>query len=173
VAGIPQFTSRPEVQVVVYRHRPACNFTAPDRLGRCSCRKHLYVREARLRIATGKRSWEAAREFAANWMDAHDPAKIRERDRAARQEATYKLLDDAFDDFLETKRAASCNAEGFEATESKIRTIKKQLGIFTAVSINRRIDQSLVKSKHITRLPNLCPGAGWPSRIAVLDRYAV
>ena len=43
--------------------KPACKFTAPDKLGRCSCRKHLYVREDRFRIVTGKRSWEAACEF--------------------------------------------------------------------------------------------------------------
>jgi len=129
---IPQFVSRPEVEVVVYRHKPACKFIAPDKLGRCSCRKHLYVREARLRIATGKRSWEAAREFATRWQDAHDPEKTKQREQAAKQEATYKLVEDAFDDFIAAKKAASDNPEGFAATESKFCTLKKQLLIFLA-----------------------------------------
>jgi site-specific recombinase XerD len=132
MATIPQFASRPEVEVIVYRHKPACRFTAPDKLGRCSCRKHLYVRETRLRIATGKRSWEAARDFATKWQDANDPAKIRAREQAAKEEATYKLVEDAFDDFIAAKKAASDNPDGFAATESKFRTLKKQLLIFLA-----------------------------------------
>src|ERR1022692_1099367 len=107
MAAIPQFASRPEVEVIVYRHKPACKFTAPDKLGRCSCRKHLYVRETRLRIATGKRSWEAAREFASHWEDAHDPLKIKQREQAAKEEATFKLVEDGFDDFISSKTASS------------------------------------------------------------------
>jgi integrase/recombinase XerD len=132
MASVPQFSSRPEVEVVIYRHKPACRFTAPDKLGRCSCRKHLYVREARLRIATGKRSWEAAREFATRWQDAHDPAKIRQREQAAREQANHKLAEDAFDDFIAAKKAVSDNPDGFTATESKFNTLKKQLLIFLA-----------------------------------------
>jgi hypothetical protein len=136
MATIPQFESRPEVEVVVYRHRPGCKFTAPDKLGRCSCRKHLYVREARLRIATGKKSWEAAREFAAQWQDANDPAKIKRREQAAKEQASLKLIEDAFDDFIAAKKSASDNPDGFVATESKFRTLKKQLLIFLAKSNN-------------------------------------
>jgi integrase/recombinase XerD len=141
VASIPQFTSRPEVDVVVYRHRPACKFTAPDRLGRCSCRKHLYVREARLRIATGKRSWDAAREYAVKWQDAHDPTRIKEREQAAREQLSHRLVEDAFDDFLATKKAASDNPDGFAATESKFKTLKKQLTIFLAKQ-NLKVSES-------------------------------
>jgi hypothetical protein len=136
MATIPQFESRPEVEVIVYRHRPTCKFSAPDKLGRCSCRKHLYVREARLRIATGKKSWEAAREFAAQWQDANDPAKIKRREQAAKEQASLKLIDDAFDDFIAAKKSASDNPDGFVATESKFRTLKKQLLIFLAKSNN-------------------------------------
>ena len=122
MAAIPQFSLRPEVEVIVYRHKPGCKFTAPDKLGRCSCRKHLYIREARLRIATGKRSWEAAREFAVRWQDANDPAKIKERQREAEEQVGHKLVEDAFDDFLAAKKAASDNPDGFAATESKFRS---------------------------------------------------
>jgi len=132
MAAIHQFASRPEVEIVVYRHKPGCKFTAPDKLGRCSCRKHLYVRETRLRIATGKRSWEAARDFATKWQDANDPAKIEAREWAAKEEATYKLVEDAFDDFIAGKKAATDNPDGFVATESKFRTLKKQILIFIA-----------------------------------------
>jgi integrase/recombinase XerD len=127
-----QFTSRPAFDVIVYRHRAACKFTAADKLGRCSCRKHLYVRDSRMRIATGKRSWEAAREFAETWKDAHDPAKIKEREQAARERVSHKLVEDAFDDFISAKKTASDNPDGFAATESKFRTLKKQLTIFLA-----------------------------------------
>jgi len=89
------FTSRPEVETIVYRRKPACKFTAPDRLGRCTGRKHLYVGEARLRVASGKRSWEAAREFATNWQDDYDPAKIGQREQAARERLNHKLVEDA------------------------------------------------------------------------------
>ncbi|HUO17757.1 MAG TPA: site-specific integrase [Verrucomicrobiae bacterium] len=130
MATVPQFTSRPEVEVIVYRHKPTCKFAARDKIGRCSCRKHLYVRESRLRIATGKRSWDAARRFAVEWQDAHDPAKIKERERAAREQATHKLVEGAFDDFIADKKAASDNPDGFAATESKFKTLKKQLTIF-------------------------------------------
>lgn len=130
MAAVPQFSSRPQIEIIVYRHRASCKFTAPDKIGRCSCRKHVYVREARLRIATGKRSWDAAREFAARWQDAHDPAKIKEREQAAKEKADYKLVEDAFDDFIAAKKAASDNPDGFAATESKFKTIKKQLTIF-------------------------------------------
>jgi hypothetical protein len=30
-----QFASRPEVEVIVYRHKLGCKFTTPDKLGRC------------------------------------------------------------------------------------------------------------------------------------------
>lgn len=136
MATIPQFESRPEVEVIVYRHRPTCKFAAPDKLGRCSCRKHLYVREARLRIATGEKSWEAAREFAAKWQDANDPAKIKRREQAAKEQASLKLIEDAFDDFIAAKKSASDNPDGFVATESKFRTLKKQLLIFLAKNNN-------------------------------------
>jgi integrase/recombinase XerD len=132
MATIPQVASRPEVEVIVYRHRPTCKFTPPDKLGRCACRKHLYVREARLRIATGKKSWEAAREFATHWQDVHDPAKVKERERAAKEQASHKLVEDAFDDFIAAKKAASDNPDGFAATKSKFLTMKTQLLVFLA-----------------------------------------
>jgi site-specific recombinase XerD len=132
MVGVPQFSCRPEVEVIVYRHRPTCKFRTPDKLGRCSCRKHLYVRETRQRVATGRKSWEAAREFAARWQDAHDPVKMQQREQAAKQEGGHKLIEDAFDDFLLSKKAASDNPAGFSSIESKFRTLKKQLSIFLA-----------------------------------------
>jgi hypothetical protein len=89
-----------------------------------------------LRIATGKKSWEAAREFAAQWQDANDPAKIKRREQAAKEQASLKLIEDAFDDFIAAKKSASDNPDGFVATESKFRTLKKQLLIFLAKSNN-------------------------------------
>jgi integrase/recombinase XerD len=155
MATVPQFASRPEIEVIVYRHRPACKFTAPDKLGRCLCRKHLYVRETRLRIATGKRSWEAAREFGSHWQDANDPAKIKQREQAAKEEATYKLVEDAFDDFIAAKKAASDNPDGFTATESKFRTLKKQLLIFLAKHNNGLAETERVHYVHQITSPLL------------------
>jgi hypothetical protein len=54
------------------------------------------------------------------------------REQAAKEQASHKLVEDAFDDFIAAKKAASDNAEGFAATESKFRTLKKQLLIFLA-----------------------------------------
>ena len=45
------FDTRPEVDVIVYRHRADCRFTQKEKDGRCRCPKHLYVRLTRARIS--------------------------------------------------------------------------------------------------------------------------
>ena len=110
MATVPQFASRPEVEVIIYRHKPACRFTALDKLGRCACRKHLYIRAARLHISTDETVVGSGREFATRWQDAHDPAKVKER-----EQANHKLVENAFDDFISAKKAASDNPDGLPA----------------------------------------------------------
>jgi integrase/recombinase XerD len=126
------FDTRPEVEVIVYRHRSTCKFTAEDKLGQCKCRKHLYVRSTRQRISAKTRSWETARQRAQEWADAHDPALIKRREEEAREAAIHKTVEDAFDEFIAVKESASANPEGFSATRSKYTTIKKQLVDFLA-----------------------------------------
>ena len=54
------FDTRPEVDVIVYRHKATCVYTKREQDGRCRCPKHIYVRLVRARISAKTRSWETA-----------------------------------------------------------------------------------------------------------------
>ncbi|MGA2233980.1 MAG: transposase, partial [Terriglobales bacterium] len=56
------FDTRPEVDVIVYRHRADCRFIQKEKDGRCRCPKHIYVRLTRARISAKTKSWETARQ---------------------------------------------------------------------------------------------------------------
>ena len=130
MSGTFHFDSRPEVDVIVYRHRADCGFTHKDKDGRCRCPKHLYVRLSRARISVKTTSWETARQRAKDWADNHDPVILRERERAADNAITPKLIEEAFDEFIAAKRAASSNPDAYQTTESKYNTMKRQLTDF-------------------------------------------
>ena len=83
MSGNFQFDTRPEVDVIVYRHRADCRFPLKEKDGRCRCPKHLYVRLTRARISAKTKSWETARQRAKEWADNHDPVILRERAREA------------------------------------------------------------------------------------------
>jgi len=121
------FDTRPEVDVIVYRHRTDCRFTQKEKDGRCRCPKHLYVRLSRARISAQTKSWETARQRAKEWADDHDPAILRERAREADHAITRKPVEDAFTEFIAAKEAASSNPDGYQTTESKYGTMKRQL----------------------------------------------
>jgi len=101
-----QFDTRPEVDVVVYRHRADCRFTQKEKDGRCRCPKHLYVRLTRARISAKMIAWETARQRAKEWADNYDPVILRERAREADNSITPKLIEEAFDEFVASKEAA-------------------------------------------------------------------
>jgi integrase/recombinase XerD len=127
MSGNPPFATRPEVDVIVYRHRANCSFTEKEKDGRCRCPKHLYVRLTRARISAKTRSWETARQRAKEWADNHDPAILRERAREADDAVTPKLIEEAFGEFIAAKEAASSNPDGYQTTVSKYGTMKRQL----------------------------------------------
>ena len=92
---------RPDVEVYA-RHSADCVYRGTSRRpedGRCRCRKWLYVRGTRERIAADTRSWGTARTKAREYADQHDPAKIAER--TAQLDFKPKALKDAFDKFFE------------------------------------------------------------------------
>src|SRR5712691_3790711 len=125
MSGKFRFDTRPEVDVIVYRHRADCRFTQKEKDGRC--RKHIYVRLTRARISAKTKSWETARQRAKEWADNHDPVMLRERAREADNAITPKLVEEAFDEFIASKQAASSNPDGYKTTESKYSTMKRQL----------------------------------------------
>ncbi len=129
MVGNFHFETRPEVDVIVYRHRRTCRFTRKENDGRCRCPKHLYVRITRARISAKTVAWETARQRAKEWADNHDPAVLREREKEASSAITGKFIDDACDAFISAKKAANASEE----TLSKYRTIRKQLTNFINV----------------------------------------
>jgi hypothetical protein len=50
---------------------------------------------------------------------------MKKREQAARERANHKLVEDAFDDFIAAKKAASDNPDGFTATDSKFPTLNE------------------------------------------------
>ena len=84
------------------------------------------MRLIRARISAKTVAWETARIRAREWADNHDPAIIRERKNASATAVVAKPVDEAFDAFIDAKRAASASEE----TISKFRTMKKQLTHF-------------------------------------------
>lgn len=98
-------SERRAVEVVVPRHSATCPALHNiSRLGRCRCPKYLYVRGERLRISAHTRSWETAREKAAEYVDSHDPEMIA-RDVAVEDERpTQILLSEAVAKFLAARQ---------------------------------------------------------------------
>ena len=97
MSGKFRFDTRPEVDVIVYRHRADCRFSQKEKDGRCRCPKHIYVRLTRARISAKTKSWDTARQRAKEWADNHDPVILRERAREADNAITPKLVEEAFD----------------------------------------------------------------------------
>lgn len=73
MSGIFRFHTRPDVDVIVYRHRAGCGFTQKEKDGRCRCPKHLYVLVSRARISAKTASWKTTRQRAKEWADNRDP----------------------------------------------------------------------------------------------------
>src|SRR5713101_4968101 len=165
MSGNFQFDTRPEVDVIVYRHRADCPFTVKNKDSRCRCPKHLYVRLTRARISAKTISWETARQRAKEWADNHDPVVLRERAREADNAITPKLIEEAFDEFIASKEAASSNPDGYETTQSKSVTMKKQLIDFLNIHNQGKPDRGRVLHVHqiTTPLLNLWMGT-WKSR---------
>jgi len=155
MSGIFHFQTRPEVDVIVYRHRASCRFTQKDKDGRCRCPKHLYVRLSRARITAKTVSWETARQRAKEWADNHDPVILREREREANDAITPKQIAEAFDEFIAAKRAASSNPEAFQTTQSKYNTMKGQLADFLNIQNCGKPDPERVLYVHQITSPLL------------------
>src|ERR1700687_5983228 len=127
MSGNFQFDTRPEVDVIVYRHKATCAYTKKEHDARCRCPKHFYVRLVRARISAKTRSWETARQRAKGWADNHDPVILRERPREAENAIEPKLVEEAFGEFIAAKQAASSKPDGYAATRSKYATMQNQL----------------------------------------------
>ena len=159
------FDTRPEVDVIVYRHRADCRFTQKEKDGRCRCPKHLYVRLTRARISAKTKSWETARERAKEWADNHDPAVLRERAREADHAITPKLVEDAFSEFIAAKQAASSNPDGYQTTVSKYGTMSRQLVDFLNLYNQGKAEAERVRYVHQISSPLLNQWmATWKSR---------
>ena len=118
-----QFDTRPEIDVIVYRHKTTCAYTKKEQDGRCRCPKHIYVRLLRARISAKTRSWDTARQRAKEWADNHDPVILRERARESENAITPKLIEEAFDEFIASKQAASSNPDGYMSMTRVSRTL--------------------------------------------------
>jgi site-specific recombinase XerD len=165
MSGNFQFDTRPEVDVIVYRHRADCRFVQKEKDGRCRCPKHLYVRLTRARISAKTKSWETARQRAKEWADNHDPVILREKAREAENAITPQLIEEAFDEFIASKQAASSNPDGYKATESKYGTMKKQLVDFLHVHDQGKPDPERVLYVHQITAPLLNQWMGtWKSK---------
>jgi hypothetical protein len=149
------FDTRPEVEVIVYRHRADCRFTQKEKDGRCRCPKHLYVRLTRARISAKTKSWETARQRAKEWADNHDPAVLRERARESDRAITPKLVEDAFSEFIAAKQAASSNPDGYQTTVSKYGTMSRQLVDFLNIYNQGKPDAERVRYVHQINSPLL------------------
>jgi integrase/recombinase XerD len=159
------FDTRPEVDVIVYRHRADCRFTQKEKDGRCRCPKHLYVRLTRARISAKTKSWETARQRAKEWADNHDPAVLRERAREADHAITPKLVEDAFSEFIAAKEAASSNPDGYQTTVSKYGTMSRQLVDFLNLYNQGKPEAERVRYVHQINSPLLNQWmATWKSR---------
>jgi integrase/recombinase XerD len=159
------FDTRPEVDVIVYRHRADCRFTQKEKDGRCRCPKHLYVRLTRARISAKTRSWETARQRAKEWADNHDPAVLRERAREADHDITPKLVEEAFSEFIAAKEAASSNPDGYQTTVSKYGTMSRQLVDFLNLYNQGKPETERVRYVHQINSPLLNQWmATWKSR---------
>jgi integrase/recombinase XerD len=165
MSGNFQFDTRPEVDVIVYRHRADCRFTQKEKDGRCRCPKHLYVRITRVRMSAKTQSWETGRQRAKEWADNHDPVILRERAREAESAVRPKFIEEAFDEFIASKEAASSNPDGYETTESKYVTMKKQLIDFLNVHNQGKLDADRVLFVHQISSPLLNKWMGtWKAR---------
>jgi hypothetical protein len=76
-----------------------------------------------------------------------------------------KLIEEAFDEFIASKQAASSNPDGYKATESKYGTMKRQLMDFLHVHDQGKPDAERVLHVHQITSPLLNKWMGtWKSK---------
>ena len=159
-----QFDTRPEVDVVVYRHRGDCRFPLKKRralpLPQAPVRAPHPCPHQRQDEIVGNRP-----QRAKEWADNHDPVILRERAREADNAITPKGIEEAFDEFIATKEAASANPHGYETTKTKYNTMKKQLVDFLNIHNQGRPDAERVLYVHQITSPLLNKWMGtWKSK---------
>jgi len=90
---------------------------------------------------------------------------LRERAREADNAITPKLVEEAFDEFIASKQAASSNPEGYKTTQSKYSTMKRQLVDFLNLHNQGKPDPERVLNVHQITSPLLNKWMGtWKSR---------
>ena len=90
---------------------------------------------------------------------------LRERAREADNAITPKLIEEAFDEFIASKQAASSNPDGYKTTQSKYSTMKRQLVDFLNLHNQGKPDPERVLYVHQITSPLLNKWMGtWKSR---------
>ena len=158
MSGNFHFDTRPEVDVIVYRHRADCKFVFKRTKTAAAAAPSIFMCVSPVPAsAPRRRSWETARQRAKEWADDHDPLNPAGAGAGKPGNCHHAQADRRSLRRVHRQQASRSprTPDGYKATESKYGTMKKQLIDFRHVHDQGKPDAERVLHVHQVTSPLL------------------